>query len=131
MANVYKPLPRQHGNAQGKEDDKEPMRRTDTIGKYEEEREAATNKKLPRSKKKLFRYRLWQALHRLQGFETRFALKVAITTSLLSVPAWLNQSSGWWNQNESWWAVVRKLCPRDISLSSRYYILTPRCIHHK
>jgi hypothetical protein len=58
------------------------------------------------SRDKRLRYRLWSILHRLQGFETRFALKVAITTSLLSVPAWLDQSRGWWNFNESWWAVA-------------------------
>jgi hypothetical protein len=56
--------------------------------------------------KKTLRYRLWVALHRLQGFETRFALKVIIVTSLLSVPAWLDQSRNWYNDYQSWWAVV-------------------------
>lgn len=56
--------------------------------------------------KKTLRYRLWSILHRLQGFETRFALKVAIVTSLLSVPAWLEQSSSWFNRYQSWWAIV-------------------------
>ena len=103
MANVYKPLPRgpqQHKHPNEKEES-QPVKRTDTLGKYEEEKEESK-----KSKKKRFRYRLWEVLHRLQGFETRFALKVAITTSLLSVPAWLEQSRGWWSQNESWWAVV-------------------------
>ncbi|KAI9051176.1 hypothetical protein LZ554_005278 [Drepanopeziza brunnea f. sp. 'monogermtubi'] len=101
MANVYKPLPRQsaYGNEEDEEDGQQPVRKTDTIGKYEEEREAA-------AKQRRFRYRLWQVLHRLQGYETRFALKVAITTSLLSIPAWLDQSRGWWNDSESWWAVA-------------------------
>jgi hypothetical protein len=52
------------------------------------------------------RYQLWAMLHRLQGFETRFALKVAIVTSLLSVPAWLEQSSQWFSRYQAWWAVV-------------------------
>lgn len=56
--------------------------------------------------KKTLRYRLWSILHRLQGFETRFALKVAIVTSLLSVPAWLEQSSQWYSRYQAWWAVV-------------------------
>ena len=104
MANVYKPLPRQ--NLAPKDPKEEEFIRTDSMGKYEEEEDVAMSKTSHASKKKKFRYRLWIILHRLQGFETRFALKVAITTSLLSVPAWLNQSRGWWNENESWWAVV-------------------------
>ena len=53
-----------------------------------------------------YRLLLWRFLHRLQGFESRFAFKVALVTTLLSIPAWLQQSRGWWNQSESWWAVV-------------------------
>lgn len=52
------------------------------------------------------RFQLWQFLHRLQDFESRFAFKVALTTTLISIPAWLQQSRGWWNDYESWWAVV-------------------------
>lgn len=107
MASAYKPLPRRQAHEKS-EERPAAVTRTDTIGKYEEEKEAAMNKKLQASKQKRFRYKLWMVLHRLQGFETRFALKVAITTSLLAVPAWLNQSRGWWNANESWWAVVSK-----------------------
>jgi hypothetical protein len=105
MANVYKPLPRQIDSHE-KDDPKEEVHRTDTIGKYEEEEDVAMSSDSKASKQKRFRYKLWIVLHRLQGFETRFALKVAITTSLLSIPAWLDQSRGWWNENESWWAVV-------------------------
>jgi hypothetical protein len=105
MANVYKPLPRQIGPHE-KDDPKDEVTRTDTIGKYEEEEDVAMSSGSKASKQKRFRYRLWIVLHRLQGFETRFALKVAITTSLLSIPAWLDQSRGWWNENESWWVVV-------------------------
>lgn len=53
-----------------------------------------------------FRYRLWSVMHRLQEFEARFALKATVLTALLSIPAWLGQSSGWWNANEAWWAVI-------------------------
>jgi hypothetical protein len=56
--------------------------------------------------KKRLRYRIWLVLHRLQGFETRFALKVSVVTSLLSIPAWLPSSRDWWNKYEIWWAVV-------------------------
>lgn len=56
--------------------------------------------------KKTFRYKLWRVLHRMQGFEMRFALKVAIVVSLLSVPAWLTQSRQWYNEHQSWWAVI-------------------------
>lgn len=58
------------------------------------------------SEERKFRYRLWRALRRFQGFEARFALKTTMVTSLLSVPAWLPQSRYWWNQYEIWWTVV-------------------------
>ncbi|KAI5467737.1 hypothetical protein BGZ63DRAFT_410626 [Mariannaea sp. PMI_226] len=49
-------------------------------------------------------YRIWTIIHRLQGFESRFALKVAIVTSLLAIPAWLYENYNWWNNYEAWWA---------------------------
>lgn len=55
--------------------------------------------------KKRPRYRLWKAIHDLQGFETRYALKTSIIISLLSIPAWLDQSVYWFNLSEGWWAV--------------------------
>jgi len=103
MANVYKPLPR---NATRREDPKPGIVRATTLGKYEEEEEVGMNRNSQASREKKIRYRMWSVLHRLQGFETRFALKVVIITSLLSIPAWLSQSRGWWNRNESWWAVI-------------------------
>lgn len=56
--------------------------------------------------KEKLRHKAWSVLHRLQGFETRFALKVVIVTTLLSVPAWLDQSRDWYSKYQSWWAVV-------------------------
>ncbi|KAI4138360.1 MAG: hypothetical protein LQ341_004705 [Variospora aurantia] len=53
-----------------------------------------------------FRYKVWEILHRMQGFESRFALKIVLVTTSLSVPAWLEQSSDWWNANDVWWTVV-------------------------
>lgn len=58
------------------------------------------------SKKGRLRYGLWSGLHKLQGFETRFGLKAAIATALLSIPAWLPDHGDWWNAYEAWWAVV-------------------------
>ena len=52
------------------------------------------------------RYHVWRAIHRMQGFETRFAIKLAVVISFLSFPAWLNRSTGWYKENESWWAVI-------------------------
>ncbi|OIW25191.1 hypothetical protein CONLIGDRAFT_636270 [Coniochaeta ligniaria NRRL 30616] len=60
----------------------------------------------PPLKKSTFRYGAWKILHRLQGFEMRFALKNVIVTVLLAMPAWLNESREWWNKYSSWWAVV-------------------------
>lgn len=58
------------------------------------------------SKQRTFRFRLWKIVKRLEGFEMKYAVKCAIVTSLLSIPAWLPQSNGWWNRYESWWTVV-------------------------
>ncbi|KAB5566874.1 hypothetical protein GE09DRAFT_1284587 [Coniochaeta sp. 2T2.1] len=60
----------------------------------------------PPLKKSTFRYGSWKLLHRMQGFEMRFALKTVIVTTLLALPAWLTESRGWWNAYSSWWAVV-------------------------
>jgi len=76
------------------------------LGEYKLEQEIASEKHPDASWKARSRYQVWEALHRLQGFESRFAFKVTLVTTLLSVPAWLVQSRGWWNENESWWAVV-------------------------
>jgi hypothetical protein len=105
MANVYKPLPRHHNAKEKQETPKPGIERAETLGKYEEE-DVSMDHNSQASKQKKLRYKLWVILHDLQGFETRFALKVVIVTSLLSVPAWLEQSRLWWNQNESWWGVV-------------------------
>ncbi|KAI1502156.1 hypothetical protein F5X99DRAFT_418069 [Biscogniauxia marginata] len=48
------------------------------------------------------RHKIWSALHRMQGFETRFGLKTAATISLLAIPAWLTRSSSWWDNYEVW-----------------------------
>ena len=106
MANIYKPVPREPATSHDVEELQEGITRTESLGKYAEEEDIALNSGLQASREKKLRYRLWMMLHRLQGFETRFALKVAIVTSLLSIPAWLVQSRGWWNLNESWWAVI-------------------------
>lgn len=60
--------------------------------------DAVDNKKL--------RYRAWKALHRLQGWEMRFAFRVVLVIGTLSIPAWLSQSRNWWAESEAWWAVV-------------------------
>lgn len=90
---TYQPFPRE----------KDGVRRP-PLEEYKEEKEVVMDRET--ANKKSFRYLLWLGLHRLQGFETRFALKVAIVTSLLSVPAWLEQSAEWYNRYQAWWAVV-------------------------
>lgn len=50
-------------------------------------------------------YRVWRILHHLQGFESRYAFKVCLATSLLSVPSYLARNKDWWDRYEAWWAV--------------------------
>ena len=76
------------------------------MGEYQLEQEMASGKVANVPKMTRYRYHLWEFMHRLQGFESRFAFKVTLVTTLLSVPAWLPQSRDWWNENESWWAVI-------------------------
>lgn len=59
-----------------------------------------------KSKSKDISYKVWRVLHRLQGFESRYALKVCLVTSLLAVPSYLHQSKWWWDEYEAWWAVA-------------------------
>jgi hypothetical protein len=91
---TYQPISREKDGVSGKM----------PVEDYKEEEEVIMDRETAR--KKTLRYRLWTLLHRFQGFETRFALKVAIVTSLLSVPAWLEQSSQWFSRYQAWWAVV-------------------------
>ncbi|RPB28446.1 hypothetical protein L211DRAFT_833409 [Terfezia boudieri ATCC MYA-4762] len=52
------------------------------------------------------RYQVWKVTHRLQGFEARFAIKLAAVTTLLSLPVLLDSSQKWYNRNSGWWAVI-------------------------
>lgn len=60
----------------------------------------------PISTQRKLRYKIWKILYYLQGFESKFAFKVCLVTSLLSVPSYLHQSRAWWDEYEVWWAVV-------------------------
>jgi hypothetical protein len=104
QSRVYVPLPEQHFNGQDVRArdfhvDPEDMYKDEKV--YLESRNSSQN-----SQKTSTRYKLWYFLHQLQGFETRFALKVTIVTTILSIPAWLPQTRAWWNANESWFAIV-------------------------
>lgn len=80
------------------------------------------------TKRERVRYYLWSNIHRLQGFETRFALKVTAVTALLSIPAWLIQSRDWWNNYESWWTVVTVWLTMNARVGEAVHDLFIRCI---
>ncbi|RDL41839.1 putative BRE4 Protein involved in endocytosis [Venustampulla echinocandica] len=103
MANVYKPSPRGRESYMKQDSHSTDATTIEPPTKFGED--TAINSK-SRSKKRRLRYKLWLVLHGLQGFETKFALKVVIATSLLSIPAWLDHSRGWWNEYDCWWAVA-------------------------
>lgn len=58
------------------------------------------------TKKDKLGYRIWQILHLLQGYESRYAFKSILVTSLLSIPSYLNWDKVWWDDYEAWWAVT-------------------------
>ncbi|KAI1441135.1 hypothetical protein F5Y02DRAFT_411002 [Annulohypoxylon stygium] len=91
----FQPLPRKSEESTDKDHDTSYA--TMTADELEDEWSTNTNHT---------RHRVWGVLHRLQGFETRFGLKTAAITSLLSIPAWLPDAHGWWDGYEVWWAVV-------------------------
>lgn len=93
QSQAYVPLPNRHAN--DNLDTKTPM------SNYQESEMISEG-----SQYQTLRYKIWAALHRLQGFESRFALKVTTLTVLLSIPAWLPQSRDWYNTNEIWLSVV-------------------------
>ena len=82
------------------------MAQASPFGKYEDKTRTATSDEDSLKETTTFRYRLWSLLHRLQGFECRFMVKVTLLATLLSIPSWLPQSKEWWNSNHSWWAVA-------------------------
>lgn len=99
QSKAYIPLPHRHTA--------EALDTTPPMSKYQDEAKGVEEgKNSEKSQKQTLRYRMWAMLHRLQGFETRFALKVTALTLLLSIPAWLPQSRDWYNKNEIWWSVV-------------------------
>lgn len=57
-------------------------------------------------KKNKLSYRIWKILHLMQGYESRYAFKVVLVTSLLSVPSYLSWDKVWWDEYEAWWAVT-------------------------
>ena len=73
------------------------------------------------------RHKAWLLIHRLQGFESRFALKVTLVTTLLSIPAWLPQSRDWWNNHQSWWAVVAVWLMMHPRVGGTFQDLFTRC----
>ncbi|KAL9124691.1 MAG: hypothetical protein Q9217_006001 [Psora testacea] len=75
------------------------------------------------------RYNVWKLLHRLQDFESRFALKVTLVTTLLSIPTWLPQNRGWWNTNERWWAVVTVWLMMHPRVGGTLQDLLVRCLY--
>ncbi|KAK6956590.1 hypothetical protein Daesc_001869 [Daldinia eschscholtzii] len=91
----FQPLPRDGDGIAGKEQDTSYA----TMTADEPEDEWST-------KRNRMRQATWKILHRLQGFETRFGLKTAAITSLLSIPAWITRSHVWWDGYEVWWGVV-------------------------
>jgi hypothetical protein len=50
-------------------------------------------------------FKVWRVLRRLQGYESLYAFKVCLMTSLLSVPSYLDHTTDWWDRYEVWWAV--------------------------
>ena len=104
QSRVYVPLPEQHFNDHSVQTRDFEI---DTEGTYKDEKVYLESRNVSRKAQNTStRYKLWWILHQLQGFETRFALKVTIVTTLLSIPAWLSETKSWWNTNESWIAIV-------------------------
>lgn len=53
-----------------------------------------------------FRYKVWKVVHRLQEYESRFAIRTALTVTLLSVPGWVSSSTHWYNYYDLWIAPI-------------------------
>ncbi|RDW28886.1 hypothetical protein B0I73DRAFT_129601 [Yarrowia lipolytica] len=51
------------------------------------------------------RYKLWKILHRLQRFESKFAVKTTIAVTLLSLPGWL-EGHDWYQHYDAFWAPI-------------------------
>ena len=58
------------------------------------------------SKARRVAHKIWTFLHRLQGFEAKYAFKAIVTTALITTPAWDPRSMGWWNEHDAWLGVA-------------------------
>lgn len=56
--------------------------------------------------KRKLRYKIWKFFHRLQGYESKFAIRTALTVTLLSVPGWISSSRDWYNYYDLWMAPI-------------------------
>ena len=100
-----------------------------TIGQYEQEKKLAMGEREGVSRRIKLRFGIWEFLHSLQGFEARFAFKVALVATFISVPAWLAQSKGWWNAYESWWTVVTVWMMMHPRVGGTFQDLTVRVLY--
>lgn len=50
------------------------------------------------------RYRLWRLVHRLQGYESRYAIRTSIIVTSLCIPGWIHHSRDWFNNYNLWTA---------------------------
>ena len=102
--------------------------RDSTADSADQRKSTACGPTFARPETEAFRYKVWVILHRMQGFESRFALKVVLVTTLLSIPAWLEQSRDWWNTYESWWTVVTVWLMTHPRVSGTFQDLAARLI---
>lgn len=88
-----------------KSNDHEPIRRTDSLCLDTVASRVSPDTTASPAKTSRARYKVWRVLKRLQGFESRYAFKVCLVTTLLAIPAYLVRDRGWWEDYECWWAV--------------------------
>ncbi|ODQ64853.1 hypothetical protein NADFUDRAFT_4077, partial [Nadsonia fulvescens var. elongata DSM 6958] len=78
------------------------------------------------------RYRTWKALHRLQGYESRFSIKASIITLMLCLPAWISNKGDvktyWYDEYESWWAAIFALLILHPRVGGNFHDLLVRSI---
>ncbi|EXA00458.1 hypothetical protein FOWG_00678 [Fusarium oxysporum f. sp. lycopersici MN25] len=60
----------------------------------------------PASHKDRLGYKLWKLMRRGQGFETKYAIKVVILLSALSLPCCFESTFSWRTPYDAWWAVA-------------------------
>ncbi|KAJ1972392.1 hypothetical protein H4R35_004699 [Dimargaris xerosporica] len=73
-------------------------------------------------------YRLWQASEWIKSYQFRYAIKLSLTTTLLSLPAWFDNSMAFFNEQRMQWIAITILIVLSPTVGRTYLMSIYRII---